>query len=64
MNATVDNLYEKYLSLSAEEKMILKSAAKDTNIFNPIKVARLYLDEQATQPVISAFMKQLKERAL
>lgn len=62
MEASVDALYEKYLNLSQNEKEILNSAAHDSNIINAIKFVRLYLDGEATQPVISAFMKRLQNK--
>lgn len=61
MNANADSLYEKYLNLSHDEKSILKSASNDSSIINSVKIVRLYLDAEATQPVISAFLKRLRE---
>lgn len=60
MGNSQNDMKEAYMNLDNETQRIIKSAANDTNFINAIKLVRMHLAPEATQPDISEFIRHLR----
>lgn len=60
MGNSQNEMKEAYMNLDPQTKSVLHTAANDTNFINAIKLVRMYVAPEATQPDISEFIRYLR----